>query len=133
MTPWWQSGPIYQLLVPSFQDSNGDGTGDLPGLLTHIDYFQWLGVAGIWLSPIYASPLKEFGYDVSDYTAINPLFGSLDDFDAIIAAAHARAVRVVLDWVPSHTSNLHPWFQASRASRESPQRDWYIWRDGKPD
>jgi alpha-glucosidase len=133
MTPWWKTGPLYQLLVPSFQDSNGDGIGDLPGILRHIDYFNWLGVVGIWLSPIYASPMREFGYDVSDYMSINPLFGTFDDFDTLVAALHERGVKIVLDWVPSHTSSEHAWFAASRSGRDHPQRDWYIWRDGKPD
>jgi alpha-glucosidase len=133
MKAWWQDGPIYQLLVPSFQDSNGDGTGDIGGILQHIDYFPWLGVRALWLSPIFPSPMKEFGYDVSDYTNVNPLFGTLEEFDALLAAAHQRDLKVVLDWVPNHTSNEHPWFAASRSSQTDPKRHWYLWRDRRDD
>lgn len=135
MTPlrWWQNGVIYQLLVPSFQDSNGDGYGDLPGILQRIDHLEWLGVAAIWLSPIYASPLIELGYDVSNFTEVNPAFGTMDDFDRLLAEAHSRGMKVLLDWVPNHTSDVHPWFQESQSSRDNPLRDWYIWKDPKPD
>lgn len=131
--PWWRRGVIYQVLVPSYFDSNGDGIGDLPGVASKLEYLEWLGVEAVWLSPIFASPFKEMGYDPSDYTSVNPRFGTLEDFDALLDEAHRRKLRVVLDWVPNHTSSEHPWFQASRSSREDPQRDWYIWRDPRPD
>lgn len=130
---WWQQGVIYQLLVPSFQDSNGDGFGDLQGILDRLDHLEWLGIGAIWLSPIYASPMAELGYDVSDFTAINPQFGSLDLFDQVLEAAHARDIKVILDWVPNHSSDEHPWFQESKSSRDNPKRDWYLWHDARPD
>lgn len=127
--PWWRSAVIYQILVPSFFDSNGDGMGDLQGIASKLEYIEWLGIDAIWLSPIYASPLAELGYDVSSYVEVNPRFGSLNDFDELLASAHARGIRLILDWVPNHTSSEHPWFQESRSSRENPKRDWYVWRD----
>jgi alpha-glucosidase len=126
---WWQTGVIYQIYPRSFQDSNGDGIGDLPGIMHRLPYLVELGVDAIWLSPIFPSPMADFGYDISDYTDIDPLFGSLDDFDAVLGAAHARGLKVILDLVPNHTSDQHPWFLESRASRRSRKRDWYIWRD----
>jgi alpha-glucosidase len=131
--PWWQRGSIYQIYPRSFMDSNGDGIGDLRGIIDKLDYVQWLGVDAIWISPIYPSPMADFGYDVADYTGINALFGTLDDFDALIAAAHRRGLKVILDFVPNHTSEEHPWFVESRAARDTPRRDWYIWRDPAPD
>jgi alpha-glucosidase len=113
-------------------DSNGDGVGDLAGILSRIDYLQWLGVDCIWLSPIYPSPMADFGYDVSNYTDISPLFGSLADFDALLAEVHRRGMKLILDFVPNHTSDEHPWFIESRSSKNNPKRDWYIWRDAKP-
>lgn len=130
---WWQRGVIYQLLVPTFYDSNGDGMGDLPGVTSKLEYLQWLGVDAVWLSPIYDSPFVELGYDPSDYTTVNPRFGTMDDFDALLEEAHRRDIRVILDWIPNHTSSKHPWFEAARSSRKDPKRDWYIWRDPKPD
>jgi len=130
---WWQTGIIYQIYPRSFMDANGDGVGDLRGILQRLDYLEWLGVDALWLSPIYPSPMADFGYDVADYTSIHPLFGTLEDFDALLAAAHARGLRVLLDLVPNHTSSEHPWFQEARASRANPKRDWYIWRDPAPD
>jgi alpha-glucosidase len=130
---WWQRGVIYQVYPSSFQDSGGDGVGDLPGVISRLDYLRWLGVDALWLSPIYPSPMADFGYDVSDYCAIDPMFGTLDDFDDLLREAHARDLKVMLDWVPNHTSDQHPWFLASRASRDNPQRDWYLWRDPAPD
>nr|PZN31071.1 MAG: alpha-amylase [Chloroflexota bacterium] len=130
---WWQRGVIYQIYPRSFQDSNGDGVGDLRGILQRLDYLAWLGVDAIWLSPIYPSPMADFGYDVADYCDIHPLFGNLEDFDRLVAEAHARGLKVILDYVPNHTSSQHPWFLESRSSRESPKRDWYIWRDPAPD
>jgi alpha-glucosidase len=130
---WWQHGVIYQIYPRSFADSNGDGIGDLPGIIQRLDYLQWLGVDAMWLSPIYPSPMVDFGYDVSDYTNIHPIFGTLDDLDRLLDAAHRRGLRVILDFVPNHTSDQHPWFLESRSSRGNPKRDWYIWRDPGPD
>ena len=130
---WWQHGIVYQIYPLSFMDSDGDGKGDLSGIRQRLDYLSWLGVNALWISPIYPSPMKDFGYDVSDYCNIAPHFGSLADFDALIAEAHARGLRLILDFVPNHTSDQHPWFLESRASRDNPKRDWYIWRDPAPD
>ena len=130
---WWRHGVIYQVYPRSFADSNGDGVGDLPGITSRLDHLSDLGVAAIWLSPFYPSPMVDFGYDVADYTDVDPLFGTLDDFDELVAAAHARGIRVVVDLVPNHTSDRHPWFLESRSSRDSPKRDWYVWADPKPD
>jgi alpha-glucosidase len=130
---WWQRGIIYQIYPRSFQDGDGDGVGDLPGIKRRLDYVAGLGVDAIWLSPIYPSPMADFGYDVADYRDVHPLFGTLADFDELLAAAHARGLKVMLDWVPNHTSDRHPWFQASRSSRDDAQRDWYLWRDPAPD
>jgi alpha-glucosidase len=129
---WWQRGIIYQIYPRSFMDSNGDGVGDLPGIVSKLDYLAELGVDAVWLSPIYPSPMADFGYDVADYTGIHPLFGTLADFDTLLAGAHARGLKVMLDFVPNHSSDEHPWFVESRASRENPKRDWYIWRDPAP-
>ncbi|HEY3392536.1 MAG TPA: alpha-amylase family glycosyl hydrolase [Lacipirellulaceae bacterium] len=129
---WWQRGVIYQIYPRSFQDSNGDGVGDLPGVLSRLDYLEWLGVDAIWLSPIYPSPMADFGYDISNYTDIEPVFGTLADFDRLVAEAHRRSIKIVLDFVPNHTSSEHPWFLESRSSRDNPKRDWYIWRDPEP-
>ena len=131
--PWWHRGAIYQLLVPSFFDTNDDGMGDLPGVTQKLEYLCWLGVDAVWLSPIYASPLEDLGYDVSEFTDIEPRFGTLADLEDLLREAHRRGLKVILDWVPNHTSSEHPWFQGARSSREHPQRDWYIWRDPKPD
>lgn len=132
--PWWQHGVVYQIYPRSFRDASGDGVGDLAGVIEKLDYLsETLGVDAIWLSPFYPSPMADFGYDVSDYCDVDPLFGDLATFDALVAAAHRRGLRVIVDFVPNHTSDQHPWFQAARASRESPYRDWYVWRDPKPD
>lgn len=131
--PWWQRGVIYQIYPRSFMDSDGDGVGDLRGIIQRLGHLSALGVDAIWLSPIFRSPMADFGYDVSDYTDIDPLFGTLDDFDELLDAAHRRGLRVILDLVPNHTSSEHPWFIESRSSRDNPRRDWYIWRDPKPD
>ena len=125
---WWQTGVIYQIYPRSFQDTNGDGIGDLRGVTQRLPYLLELGVDAIWLSPIFPSPMADFGYDISDYTDIDPRFGSLDDFDALVAAAHAQGLKVILDLVPNHTSDRHPWFLESRASRRGRKRDWYIWK-----
>ena len=116
---WWQTAVIYQIYPRSFQDTNGDGIGDLRGITQRLSYLVELGVGAIWLSPIFPSPMADFGYDISDYTDIDPLFGTLDDFDALLAAAHARGIKIILDLVPNHTSDRHPWFLESRASRQS--------------
>jgi alpha-glucosidase len=126
---WWRDGVIYQIYPRSFADSNGDGVGDLAGILSKLDYLQWLGIDAIWLSPIYPSPLADFGYDVSNYHDIDPVFGSLADLDRLVSEAHARGIRVILDMVMNHTSDQHPWFIESRSSRDNPKRDWYLWRD----
>src|SRR5262249_13341711 len=130
---WWKHGVIYQIYPRSFQDTDGDGVGDLKGISERLDYLSWLGIDAIWMSPIYPSPMADFGYDVSDYSSVDPLFGSLGEFDRLVASAHALGIRVILDFVPDHTSDRHPWFVESRASRVNAKRDWYIWRDGKPD
>lgn len=127
--PWWQRAVIYQIYPRSFADASGDGIGDLAGIQQHLDHLTWLGVDGLWLSPIYPSPMADFGYDVANYTDVDPLFGTLTDADDLVAAAHRRNLKVLLDWVPNHTSNRHPWFMASRGSRTNPYRDWYLWRD----
>ncbi len=130
---WWEPGVIYQVYPRSFQDSNGDGTGDLPGIVERLDYLSWLGVDVIWLSPIFRSPMADFGYDVADYTDVDPVFGTLADLDRLVAEVHRRGLRLLLDFVPNHSSSQHPWFVESRSSRDNPRRDWYIWADPKPD
>ena len=130
---WWKQGVIYQVYPRSFQDTDGDGVGDLKGITARLDYLSWLGIDAIWISPIYPSPMADFGYDISDYCNIDPLFGSLDDFDALVATAHAGGIKTILDFVPNHTSDRHPWFLESRSSRANSKRDWYVWCDGKPD
>lgn len=127
--PWWQQAVLYQIYPRSFSDSDGDGVGDLDGIRRRLDHVQGLGVDGIWLSPIYRSPMADAGYDISDYTDVAPIFGSLSDFDALLSEAHDRGLRVLVDYVPNHTSDRHPWFIQSRSSRINPKRDWYIWRD----
>jgi alpha-glucosidase len=128
-TPWWQTAVIYQIYPRSFQDSNGDGIGDLRGIIGRLGHLAELGVDAIWLSPIFPSPMADFGYDITNYTDIDPIFGSLDDFDELLAAAHDRGLKLLLDLVPNHTSDQHPWFRESRSSRDNPKRDWYIWHD----
>lgn len=131
--PWWTAAVIYHIYPRSFQDSNGDGVGDLEGIRNRLDYLTWLGIDAIWLSPIFPSPMEDFGYDITDYCDIDPLFGTLHDFDALLALAHEHGLRILLDFVPNHTSHLHPWFQAAHSSRSNPKRDWYLWRDPAPD
>lgn len=130
---WWQTGVVYQIYPRSFQDSNGDGVGDLQGIINRLDYLQWLGINAIWISPIYPSPMADFGYDVANYTDIHEMFGDLATFDRLVAEAHQRDIRVILDFVPNHTSDEHPWFVESRSSRDNSRRDWYIWKDAQPD
>lgn len=130
---WWRGAVIYQVYPRSFLDTNGDGVGDLRGVLEKLDYVASLGVDGVWLSPFFCSPMRDFGYDVSDYRDVDPLFGSLGDFDAVLAGAHALKLKLIIDQVWSHTSNLHPWFVESAASRDNPRADWYVWADAKPD
>jgi alpha-glucosidase len=130
---WWKRGIIYQIYPRSFQDANADGIGDLEGIRRRLDYLKRLHVDALWISPIYPSPMADFGYDVADYCGIDSAFGTLEDFDHLIDEAHARGLKLILDFVPNHTSDRHPWFVESRASRDNPKRDWYIWRDGKPD
>ncbi|MBF9254040.1 DUF3459 domain-containing protein [Pontibacter sp. 172403-2] len=130
---WWQKGIIYQVYPRSFKDASGDGTGDLQGIMQKLDYLAWLGVDAVWVSPIYPSPMDDFGYDITDYTGIEPLFGSMQDFDELLHLIHQKGMKLILDLVPNHTSYLHPWFKESRSSRDNPRRDWYIWRDPAPD
>jgi alpha-glucosidase len=130
---WWQRGIFYQIYPRSFQDSNADGIGDLRGIINRLPYLRSLGISAIWLSPIFPSPMADFGYDISDYTGIDPSFGTLADFDELIEAAHECGLKLILDLVPNHTSEQHPWFIESRSSRDSAKRDWYIWRDCAPE
>ncbi|MPZ24470.1 MAG: alpha-amylase, partial [Dehalococcoidia bacterium] len=135
---WWRRAVIYQIYPRSFQDSNGDGIGDLEGIISRLDYLndgsdKSLGVDAIWLSPTFPSPMKDFGYDISDYQDVHPDFGDLADMDRLINECHERGIRILLDFVPNHTSDQHPWFQESRSSRDSAKRDWYFWRDAKPE
>ena len=136
-THWWQSAVIYQIYPRSFQDTNGDGIGDLNGIHSRLSYLRGqgespLGIDAIWISPFYPSPMADFGYDVSNYTGVDPIFGTIDDFDRLIEHAHSLGLRVILDFVPNHTSDQHPWFLESRSSRTNAKRDWYIWRDPEP-
>jgi alpha-glucosidase len=131
--PWWKTGVLYQIYPRSFADANGDGQGDLQGVLEHLDHLEWLGVDGIWLSPINTSPQADWGYDVADYTAVDPAFGDLTDLDRLIAEAGRRGIRVQMDLVPNHTSDRHPWFEDARSSRDAEHRDWYVWADARPD
>src|SRR2546423_4829906 len=127
--PWWQRAVIYQIAVKSFQDSNGDGKGDLRGLIGRIEHLIWLGVDAVWLTPIQPSPMLDFGYDIADFCSVDPAFGTLEDFDELIAKLHARDIKLILDFVPNHTSDEHSWFVESRSSRSNAKRDWYVWAD----
>lgn len=131
--PWWKGASIYQIYPRSFMDSNGDGIGDLPGITSRLSYVASLGVDAIWISPFFTSPMKDFGYDVADYCDVDPIFGTLADFDALVARADDLGLRVLIDQVYSHTSDEHPWFAASRSDRTNPQNDWYVWADAKPE
>lgn len=133
MTDWWRGAVIYQVYPRSYQDTTGDGTGDLRGITQRLDHIASLGADAVWISPFFRSPMKDFGYDVSDYRDIDPIFGSLDDFDALVARAHELGVKVMIDLVLSHTSDQHPWFVESRSGRDNPRADWYVWADPMPD
>ncbi|MDR5865493.1 alpha-amylase family glycosyl hydrolase [Halomonas koreensis] len=130
---WWRGAVIYQIYPRSFMDANGDGIGDLQGVIERLDHVASLNVDAIWVSPFFTSPMKDFGYDVSDYRDVDPMFGTLEDFDRLVEAAHARGLKVTIDQVLSHTSDQHPWFEESRQSRDNPKADWYVWADPKPD
>lgn len=132
-TPWWRGAAIYQIYPRSFFDTNNDGVGDLPGILERLDYIASLGVDAIWIAPFFKSPMHDFGYDVSDYLAVDPLFGTMRDFDAVLAKAHRLGLKVMIDQVLSHTSSEHAWFKESRSSRDNPKADWYVWADPKED
>ena len=130
---WWRGATLYQIYPRSFQDSNGDGIGDLNGIRQRLDAVKALGVDGIWVSPFFTSPMKDFGYDVSDYKNVDPMFGTLEDFDAMVGESHKRGIRVVIDLVLSHTSDVHPWFKESRSSRDNDKADWFVWAEPKAD
>jgi alpha-glucosidase len=129
---WWQTGIIYQIYPRSFQDSNNDGIGDLQGIIMRLDYLKWLGIKAIWLSPISPSPMADFGYDISDYRNIDPIYGNFDDLRQLLNEVHSRDMKLIMDLVPNHTSSSHPWFIESRSSRDNPKRDWYLWYDADP-
>lgn len=131
--PWWKGALIYQVYPRSFQDTNGDGIGDLPGITKRLDYIASLGVSCIWISPFFTSPMADYGYDVSNFCDVDPIFGTLSDFDALIEKAHTLNLKVIIDQVYSHTSDQHPWFEESRASKDNDKSDWYVWADAKPD
>lgn len=132
-TPWWQGAVIYQVYPRSFMDSNNDGIGDIKGIIDKFDYIESLGVDAVWVSPFFKSPMKDFGYDISDYRAVDPIFGELKDFDALITRAKTSDIKIIIDQVLSHTSDLHPWFTESRQNKTNPKADWYVWADPKPD
>jgi alpha-glucosidase len=131
--PWWRGAVIYQIYPRSFQDSNGDGVGDLPGITARLEYIAGLGVDAVWVSPFFTSPMADFGYDIADFRNVDPVFGTLADFDALLRKAHALGLKVMIDQVPSHTSNEHLWFRQSRQSRDNPRADWYVWADPRED
>jgi alpha-glucosidase len=128
---WWQTAVIYEVYLRSFHDSNGDGIGDIKGVTSKLDYLQWLGVNAVWITPFYPSPMADFGYDISDYRGVDPLFGSMNDVEELIEQLHSRKMKLIIDLVPNHTSDKHPWFTEARSSKDNPKRDWYIWKDAK--
>lgn len=130
---WWQQAVIYQIYPRSFCDSNADGIGDIPGIISKLDYLQYLGIDAIWLSPVFKSPQDDNGYDISDYQDIDPMFGSLEDMKMLLREANARGIRILMDMVLNHTSDEHPWFLEAKKSRDNPKHDWYVWRDGSPE
>lgn len=130
---WWQKAAVYQIYPKSFADTDGDGVGDLPGITEHLDYIGSLGAKAVWLTPIYPSPMVDNGYDISDYTAIDPSYGTMEDFEKLVADGKKRKIRMVMDLVFNHSSEQHAWFLESKQSRTNPKADWYIWRDAKPD
>jgi len=132
-TEWWRGASLYQIYPRSFMDANGDGIGDLAGITDRLDHVASLGVDGIWISPFFTSPMADFGYDVSDYCDVDPLFGSLDDFDRLVARSHSLGLKVVIDQVYCHTSDKHAWFAQSRQAKTGDKSDWYVWADAKPD
>jgi alpha-glucosidase len=129
---WWKRAVIYEIAPISFQDTNGDGKGDLKGIERRIDYLQWLGVDAVWLTPFFISPMLDFGYDIVDFCSIDPVYGTLEDFDRLVDVLHRRGIKIILDYVPNHTSDQHAWFVDSRSSRSSAKRDWYVWADASP-
>src|SRR4051794_12835647 len=131
-TMWHRDAVLYQIYSLSFQDTNGDGKGDLRGILARVDHLSWLGVDAVWLGPVQPSPMDDFGYDISNYEAVDPTFGTLGDLDRLTDELHRRDIRLLLDYVPNHTSSAHPWFVESRSSRDNPKHDWYIWIDAGP-
>ena len=131
-SPWWKPSVIYQTYLRSFQDSNGDGIGDIPGIIERLDYLKWLGIDAIWVTPFYPSPMADFGYDVRDHTNVDPIFGNLSDIDSLIQNSHDRNLKILVDFVVAHTSDQHSWFIESRSSRTNPKRDWYKWKDPGP-
>lgn len=131
MLPWWRERVFYQIYPRSFQDSNGDGIGDLQGIISRLDYLKWLGIGAIWLCPVYDSPNADMGYDIRDYEKIMTEFGTMEDFDRLLAELHKRDIKLIMDLVVNHSSDEHAWFVESRKSKENPYRDYYIWRDGK--
>ena len=132
-TDWWRGAVIYQIYPRSFCDGNGDGVGDLPGIVSRLEYIADLGVDAIWISPFFASPMKDFGYDISDYCAVDPLFGTLADFDALVTEAHRLGLKVIIDQVWGHSSDRHDWFLESRSNHSNAKADWYVWADPRPD
>jgi alpha-glucosidase len=131
--PWWRGAAIYQVYPRSYCDSNGDGVGDLPGVTARLDHIAALGVDALWVSPFFTSPMHDYGYDVADYCDVDPIFGTLADFDALVARAHALGLKVLIDQVYAHTSDEHAWFRESRTDRTNPKADWYVWADAKAD
>ena len=132
-TDWWRHAVVYEVYPRSFQDSNGDGIGDLDGITARLPYLKGLGVDAVWIAPFFRSPMRDFGYDVSDYLDVDPMFGTMRSFETLVECAHSLGLRVMIDLVLSHSSDQHPWFAASRADRSNLQADWYVWADAKPD